>query len=162
MTIFDFTSICYSGCLTSTTLSTFSAPTTLFAHYNGHTNTTSILVSGPSSRYSSLGATHPRRQCQRHFSNLGIPLNKVFETFQAMGFLALLASRPLSDLVSSQLRLYLYYVYHQSIGHHTDRYTAVQHAIHDIVVFRGFCHPRSNMIYINSNHACRHPFSSSP
>lgn len=162
MATFDFTSICYSGCLTSTTMSTFNAPTTLFAHYTSYTDTTSILVSGPSSRYSSLGATHPRRRCQRHFLNLGIPLNRVFETFQAMGFLALLASRPLSDLMSSQFRLYLYYAYHQSTGHHTNRYIVVRHAIHDIVDYGGFSHPRSNMIYINSDHACRHPFPSSP
>nr|CAN78756.1 hypothetical protein VITISV_001762 [Vitis vinifera] len=39
---------------------------------------------------------HPRRRCQRHFSDLGAPLSKVFETLQAMGFLAPLAPRALS------------------------------------------------------------------
>ena len=44
---------------------------------------------------------HPCRQCRRPFSNLGIPLSRVFETFQAMGFLAPLAPRVLLDLVPS-------------------------------------------------------------
>ncbi|KAL6323732.1 hypothetical protein AAG906_002200 [Vitis piasezkii] len=30
----------------------------------------------------------PHRRCRRHFSDLGAPLSRVFETFQAMGFLA--------------------------------------------------------------------------
>ncbi|RVX05168.1 hypothetical protein CK203_020244 [Vitis vinifera] len=34
---------------------------------------------------------HPRRRCQRRFSDLSTPLSRVFETFQAMGFLAPLA-----------------------------------------------------------------------
>ena len=44
---------------------------------------------------------HPRRRCQRHFLDLGAPLSKVFETLQAMGFLAPLAPRALPDPVPS-------------------------------------------------------------
>ena len=51
-------------------------------------------------------------RCRRPFSDLGIPLSKVFETFQAMGFLSPLALRLLPNLVSSQFRLDLYCTYH--------------------------------------------------
>ena len=72
---------------------------------------------------------HPRRRCQRHFSDLSAPLSRVFETLQAMGFLAPLAPRALPDPVPPQFRLDLYCTYHQSAGHHTDRCTALRHAI---------------------------------
>ena len=72
---------------------------------------------------------HPCRRCQRHFSDLSTPLSRVFETFQAMGFLAPLAPRALPDPVPSQFRLDLYCMYHQSVGHHTDRCTALRYAI---------------------------------
>ncbi|RVW57574.1 hypothetical protein CK203_113362 [Vitis vinifera] len=75
----------------------------------------------------------PHRRCRRHFSDLGAPLSRVFETFQAMGFLAPLAPRALPDPVPPQFRLDLYCMYHQSVGHHTDRCTALRHAIQDIV-----------------------------
>ncbi|RVW57116.1 hypothetical protein CK203_091682 [Vitis vinifera] len=39
----------------------------------------------------------PHRRCRRHFSDLSAPLSRVFETFQAMGFLAPLAPRALPD-----------------------------------------------------------------
>ena len=54
-----------------------------------------------------------------------------------MGFFAHLALLP--DLMASQFRLDLYCTYHQSAGHHIDRCTALQHAIHDIVVFLSMC-----------------------
>ncbi|RVW73131.1 hypothetical protein CK203_060273 [Vitis vinifera] len=44
---------------------------------------------------------HPRRRCRRHFSNLGIPLSRVFETFQTMGFLAPLSPKTLPNPVPS-------------------------------------------------------------
>ena len=45
---------------------------------------------------------HPNRRCRRHFSDWSAPLSRVFETFQAMGFLAHLAPRALPDPMSSQ------------------------------------------------------------
>ena len=91
---------------------------------------------------------HPRRRYQRHFSNLGIPLSRVFQTFQTMGFLAPLAPRPLANLMPSQFRLDLYCAYHQQAGHHTDRCTPLRHVIQDIVDSGTFGHPRSDMIFI--------------
>ena len=84
---------------------------------------------------------HHRRRCRRPFSDLGIPLSKVFETFQAMGFLAPLAPRALPDLVPPQFQLDLYCTYYQSAGHHIDHCTALPHAIQDIVDSWTFGHP---------------------
>ena len=91
---------------------------------------------------------HPRRRCQRRFSDLSTPLSRVFETFQAMGFLAPLAHRALPDPVPSQFRLDLYCAYHQSAGHHTDRCTALRHAIQDIIDSGTFGHPQSDIFPI--------------
>ena len=55
---------------------------------------------------------HPRRRCWRHFSDLSTPLSRVFEVFQAMGFLAPLAPRVVPDPMPSQFRLDLYCTYH--------------------------------------------------
>ncbi|RVW32228.1 Cytochrome f [Vitis vinifera] len=41
----------------------------------------------------------PHRRCRRHFSDLSAPLSRVFEMFQAIGFLAPLAPRALPDPV---------------------------------------------------------------
>ena len=41
-----------------------------------------LVVTVPQERFP------PHRRCRRHFSDLGTPLSRVFETFQAMGFLA--------------------------------------------------------------------------
>ena len=93
---------------------------------------------------------HPHRRCRRPFSDLGIPLSRVFETFQAMGFLVSLAPRALPDPMPPQFRLDLYCTYYQSTGHHTDRCTAVQHAIQDIIDSRTFGHPQSDMFFIHT------------
>ena len=73
------------------------------------------VVTVPQDRFPS------HRRCRRHFSDLGAPLSRVFETLQAIGFLAPLAPRALPDPVPPQFRLDLYCAYHQSVGHHTDR-----------------------------------------
>ncbi|KAL6335327.1 hypothetical protein AAG906_029570 [Vitis piasezkii] len=99
---------------------------------------------------------HPRRRCRRHFSDLSTPLSRVFETFQAMGFLAPLAPRALPDPVPSQFRLDLYCTYHQSAGHHTDRCTALRHAIQDIVDSGTFGHPQSDMFPIPTSAQAMH------
>ena len=65
-----------------------------------------------------------------------------------MGFFAHLALLP--DLMASQFRLDLYCTYHQSAGHHIDRCTALQHAIHDIVDSETFEHPQSDMFFIHT------------
>ncbi|KAL6348367.1 hypothetical protein AAG906_005671 [Vitis piasezkii] len=105
---------------------------------------------------------HPRRRCRRHFSDLSTPLSRVFETFQAMGFLAPLAPRALPDPVPSQFRLDLYCTYHQSTGHHTDRCTALRHAIHDIVDSGTFGHPQSDMFSIPTSAQVVHAETPSP
>ena len=92
----------------------------------------------------------PHRRCRRHFSDLSTPLSRVFETFQAMGFLAPLAPKALPDPVPPQFRLDLYCMYHQSVGHHTDRCTALRHAIQDIVDSGMFGHPQSDMSLIST------------
>ncbi|RVW27297.1 hypothetical protein CK203_107307 [Vitis vinifera] len=101
---FDFIDICYFGYLTSTTSPTFSVPTAFLIHFIGYVDTTSIPVSGPPVITVPQERLHPRRRCRRHFSDLSTPLSRVFETFQAMGFLAPLAPRALPDPVPSQFR----------------------------------------------------------
>ncbi|KAL6316710.1 hypothetical protein AAG906_019641 [Vitis piasezkii] len=91
---------------------------------------------------------HPRRRCRRHFSDLSTPLSRVFETFQAMGFLAPLAPRALPDPVPSQ--------------HHTDRCLCSRHAIQDIVDSGTFGHPLSDMFPIPTSAQAMHADSPSP
>ena len=105
---------------------------------------------------------HPRRRCRRHFSDLSTSLSRVFEMFQAMGFLDPLAPRALLDPMPSQFRLDLYCTYHQSVGHHTDRCTALRHAIQDIVDSGTFGHPQSDMFYILTSTQAMHADTPSP
>ena len=93
---------------------------------------------------------------------MGTSLSIVFETYQAMGFLAPLAPRALPDPVPSQFRLNLYCTYHQSTGHHTGRCTALRHAIHDIVDSRTFGYPQSDMFSIPTSTQAVHAETSSP
>ncbi|RVW28228.1 hypothetical protein CK203_083690 [Vitis vinifera] len=104
----------------------------------------------------------PHRRCRRHFSDLSAPLSRVFEMFQAMGFLAPLAPRALPDPVPPQFRLDLYCAYHQSVGHHTDRCTALRHAIQDIVDSGTFGHPQSDMFPIPTSAQAMHADAPSP
>ncbi|RVW35110.1 hypothetical protein CK203_085923 [Vitis vinifera] len=62
--------------------------------------------------------------------------------------LAPLAPRALPDPMPPQFRLDLYCMYHQSVGHHTDHFTALRHAIQDIVDSGTFGHPQSDMFPI--------------
>ncbi|RVW69762.1 hypothetical protein CK203_061841 [Vitis vinifera] len=73
-----------------------------------------------------------------------------------MGFLAPLAPRALPDPVPPQFRLDLYCTYHQSVGHHTDRCTALRHAIQDIVDSGTFGHPQSDMFPIPTSAQAMH------
>ncbi|RVX10406.1 hypothetical protein CK203_016892 [Vitis vinifera] len=104
----------------------------------------------------------PHRRCRRHFSDLSAPLSGVFEMLQAMGFLAPLAPRALPDPVPPQFRLDLYCAYHQSVGHHTDRCTALRHAIQDIVDSGTFGHPQSDMSLISTPAQAMHADAPSP
>ena len=79
-----------------------------------------------------------------------------------MGFLAPLAPRALPDLVPSQFRLDLYCTYHQSVGHHTDRCTALRHAIQDIVDSGTFGDPQSDMFPIPTSAQAMHADAPSP
>ncbi|RVW58594.1 hypothetical protein CK203_114026 [Vitis vinifera] len=104
----------------------------------------------------------PHRRCRRHFLDLSTSLSRVFETFQAMGFLAPLAPRALPDPVPPQFRLDLYCMYHQSVGLHTDRCTALRHAIQDIVDSGTFGHPQSDMFSIPTSAQAMHADAPSP
>ena len=79
-----------------------------------------------------------------------------------MVFFASLAPRALADPVPSQFQLDLYCTYHQSARHHTDRCTALRHAIHDIVDFGTFGHPQSNMFSILTSAQAMHADTPSP
>ena len=79
-----------------------------------------------------------------------------------MGFLAPLAPRALPDPVPSQFRLDLYCTYHQSVGHHTDRCTALRHAIQDIVDSGTFGHPQFDMFPIPISAQAMHADTPSP
>ncbi|WKA03431.1 hypothetical protein VitviT2T_021539 [Vitis vinifera] len=94
--------------------------------------------------------------------DLSAPLSGVFETLQALGFLASLAPRALPDPVPPQFRLDLYCAYHQSVGHHTDRCTALRHAIQDIVDSGTFGHPQSDMSLISTPAQAMHADAPSP
>ncbi|RVW40282.1 hypothetical protein CK203_082771 [Vitis vinifera] len=82
--------------------------------------------------------------------------------YTAMGFLAPLAPRALPDPVPPQFRLDLYCMYHQSVGHHTDRCTALRHAIQDIVDSGTFGHPQSDMFPIPTSAQAMHADAPSP
>ncbi|RVW68588.1 hypothetical protein CK203_063964 [Vitis vinifera] len=106
-----------------------------------------------SSTPATLGASHPRSRphsvFQQHSSSISLATPTrpppQFRGPPAMGFLAPLAPRALPDPVPPQFRLDLYCAYHQSVGHHTDRCTALRHAIQDIVDSGTFGHPQSDM-----------------
>ena len=98
--------------LTSPTFATLGAshpqprPHSVFHQYSSSITLATLTRSSSHLRDSSViivpqEQLHPCRQCRRPFSNLGIPLSRVFETFQAMGFLAPLALRVLLDPVPS-------------------------------------------------------------
>ena len=79
-----------------------------------------------------------------------------------MGFLAPLAPRALPDPVPPQFRLDLYCAYHQSVGHHTDRCTALRHAIQDIVDSGTFGHPQFDMFPVPISAQAMHADAPSP
>ncbi|RVW28244.1 hypothetical protein CK203_083675 [Vitis vinifera] len=56
----------------------------------------------------------------------------------------------------------LYCTYHQSVGHHTDRCTALRHAIQDIVDSGTFGHPQSDMFPIPTSAQAMHADAPSP
>ncbi|KAL6326311.1 hypothetical protein AAG906_005505 [Vitis piasezkii] len=95
---------------------------------------------------------HPHRRCQRRFSDLCTPLSRVFETFQAMGFLAPLAPRALPDPVPSQFRLDLYCAYH-----HQEDITPI-----DIIDSGTFGHPQSDTFPIPTSAQAMHVDSPPP
>ncbi|WKA03318.1 hypothetical protein VitviT2T_021434 [Vitis vinifera] len=99
---------------------------------------------------------YPNKNKSTGADDLSTPLSRVFETFQAMGFLAPLAPRALPDPVPPQFRLDLYCTYHQSAGHHTDCCTALRHAIQDIIDSRMFGHPQSDMSSIPTSAQATH------
>ena len=79
-----------------------------------------------------------------------------------MGFLAPLAPRALPDPMPPQFRLDLYCMYHQSARHHTDRCTALRHAIQDIIDSGTFGHPQSDMFPIPTSAQAMHADSPPP
>ncbi|RVX13024.1 hypothetical protein CK203_010015 [Vitis vinifera] len=159
----DFIDTCYFGCLTSTGLAHIQCSNSIphpFHWLRRHDLRPSFggppVVTVPQDRFP------PHRRCRRHFFRLSAPLSRVFETLQAMGFLAPLAPRALPDPVPPQFRLDLYCMYHQSVGHHTDRCTALRHAIQDIVDSGTFGHPQSDMFPIPTSAQAMHADAPSP
>ncbi|RVX16445.1 hypothetical protein CK203_006115 [Vitis vinifera] len=131
-----------------------------------------------------LGASHPRSRphsvFQQHSSSIslatptrpppqfrGPPVVTVLQDRfpphrRCHGILAPLAPRALPNPVPPQFRLDLYCMYHQSVGHHTDRCTALRHAIQDIVDFGTFGHPQSDMFPIPTSAQAMHADAPSP
>ncbi|RVW39437.1 hypothetical protein CK203_106564 [Vitis vinifera] len=68
----------------------------------------------------------------------------------------------LPDPVPPQFRLDLYCMYHQSVGHHTDRCTTLRHAIQDIVDSGTFGHPQFDMFPIPISAQALHADAHSP
>ncbi|RVW44355.1 hypothetical protein CK203_070954 [Vitis vinifera] len=97
------------------------------------------------SMFATLGASHPRPR-----------------PHSAMGFLAPLAPRALPDPMPPQFRLDLYCTYHQSVGHHTDRCTALRHVVQDIIDSGTFGHPQYDMFPIPTSAQAMHADSPSP
>ncbi|RVW81513.1 hypothetical protein CK203_051872 [Vitis vinifera] len=125
------------------------------------------------SMFATLGASHPRPHShsvlQQHSSFISLamstrPPSRVRgpPVINSHGFLAPLAPRALPDPVPSQFRLDLYCTYHQSVGHHTDRCTALRHAIQDIVNSGTFGHPQSDMFPIPTSAQAMHADAPSP
>ena len=79
-----------------------------------------------------------------------------------MVFFASLAPRALADPVPSQFQLDLYCTYHQSARHHTDRCTALRHAIQDIIDSGTFGHPQSDIFPIPTSAQAMHADTPSP
>ncbi|RVW46955.1 hypothetical protein CK203_074433 [Vitis vinifera] len=138
-----------------------SAPAAFLIHFIGYVDTTSTRLRGPPVVTVPQERFHPIDDVGDTFQ-ICAPLSRVFETFQAMGFLAPLAPRALPDPVPPQFRLDLYCMYHQSVGHHTDRCTALRHAIQDIVDSGTFGHPQSDMFPIPTSAQAMHADAPSP
>ena len=60
-------------------------------------------------------------------------LGQAFRKLVDAGLLTPLAPRPSPQFISPQLRVDLHCLYHQGPGHDTDRCTALQHAIQDLI-----------------------------
>ncbi|RVW24077.1 hypothetical protein CK203_091357 [Vitis vinifera] len=116
------------------------------------------------SMFATLGASHPRPHHIQCSSSIPHHFIGYVDTtsIPAMGFLAPLAPRALPDPVPPQFRLDLYCTYHQSVGHHTDRCTALRHAIQDIVDSGTFGHPQSDMFPIPTSAQAMHADAPSP
>ena len=69
----------------------------------------------------------------RQFAQLGMPLSRAFQKLIDGGLLTLLAPKPVPQPVPPRFRLYLYCSYHQWLGHDTDHYNALRHAIQDFI-----------------------------
>ena len=73
------------------------------------------------------------QRSSRQFAQLGMPLSRAFQKLIDGGLLTPLAPKPVPQPVQPRFRLYLYCSYHQWLGHDTDHYNALRHAIQDFI-----------------------------
>ncbi|RVW63293.1 hypothetical protein CK203_058761 [Vitis vinifera] len=107
---FDFTSICYFGCLTSMTSPTFSAPVAFLTHYIGYIDTTSIPTSRPSGYYSSSRAASPSSMISETLFKLRHTLEQSFLDVECEEF------EPRIDLAWRRMTYDLWVAYDVRIG----------------------------------------------
>lgn len=88
-------------------------------------------------RYVGVRSPQPQRpptpKFTRQFSNLRRPLSRDFHKLFKASLLNPLVPRPLPQPIPLHFRLHEHYLYHQTLRHLTNHYTALQHAIKDFI-----------------------------
>ena len=69
----------------------------------------------------------------RQFTQLGMPLSRAFQRLVEGGLIAPLPPRPPLQPTPPGFRTDLHCAYHQRAGHDTDSYSALRHAIQDLI-----------------------------
>ena len=77
-------------------------------------------------------AQPPPRQT-RQFTQLGMPLSRVFQILVERGFIVPLPPRPQPQPTPPEFRTDLHYAYHQRAGHDTYSFAALRHTIQDLI-----------------------------
>ena len=83
-------------------------------------------------------ATHPpprpyAQRPARQFVPLGMTLTRAFEKLRDGGLIVALAPRPLPHPIPPHFCSHEHCLYHQTQGHDTERCSALQHAIQDLI-----------------------------
>ncbi|XP_034693534.1 uncharacterized protein LOC117920231 [Vitis riparia] len=82
--------------------------------------------------------THPpprpyAQRAARQFTPLGMTLTRAFEKLRDAGVIVPLAPRPLPHPIPPHFRSHEHCLYHQILGHDTERCSALHHAIQDLI-----------------------------